>query len=178
MVTGAPTVLAAVLTAAAAGAQPAAPEPGQRVRVTLAPAGQAGPATLVGTLARIDADTLSLRLADGRLETVASGDVGRLERSRGHGSRWRRGLKGAAIGAGLVLAAAAVWGVTSDAPEKDVGAGFWLFLYTPAAARIGLSVGLGLAPPERWERLEPSRPGRATGVGRHAPGGIQVSVRF
>lgn len=172
-------IVAMILAAnAAAGAAPRADE-SLGEKVDLAPAGEpARPHLLVGTRARPDSGELDLRLTDGRAASTTNAATLSPEGGRAARSRWHRGLKGAAIGAAAALTATLSWWALTDDPEKDLGLGFGLFLYTPAAAGLGLSIGLALPPAQLEDELSPPRASLAAGLRRHAPRGLQLSLRF
>jgi hypothetical protein len=152
-----------LLLVAAAVSPPAGVEPpqgrppadaGSTIRVTYdqAEPGRAGKSkrTVVGTLLRLDDREILLRGEDGASTVVRSDRVLRLEVAQGRHHRGRGAAIGAAVGAALGLVGTAVWRSGCSDPECDLGLGFGLLLYTPAAAGAGALVGVALPPARRW----------------------------
>lgn len=146
-------VLAVTLSGAAvrpAVAQIDSLRPGMRLRVE-----RRGDSVLDGRLAALTDDSLTLTLADSSRSAVAWRDVFRVRVDRGPASVGRRGMRGAAVGVVVGLAA----GFTAGVKECETG------LFTKgqceAASAIGGAVGgfilgfvVGAAiPGERWETL-------------------------
>lgn len=152
-------VLALVLAGAVElSAQHTAPNPGERVRVTLSSADSRllftpPPPPLVGTVLGIERDTLRLRLTPGAGQAwLPLREVVGIEVSRGPVSRFEGMLRGLARGAlqGFVLAPL-VYLATRDSDRALEGG---LIVVGVSAASGG--VAGAIAPGERWQPLEPA----------------------
>jgi hypothetical protein len=143
-------------------------EPGARVRVA---AEAVAPKRMVGTLVRLDADSMQLRLSDvDELARVPREAITKVEISRGRRSRGRGALYGAlaglAVGAGAVLA-------TPRCEEPDCweifSKGEGAALVGGLGAGLGALVGLAIPPGEKWESVPIAQisvvPGRRGYVG-------------
>ncbi len=123
-----------------------------RVTYDQAEPGRAGESksSVVGRLLRLGDREILLRGEDGASVVIRSDRVLRLEVAQGRHHRGRGAAIGAAVGAALGLVGTAVWRSGCSDPECDVGLGFGLLLYTPAAASAGALVGVALPPARRW----------------------------
>jgi hypothetical protein len=115
---GLPLLLALIIPLAAEGQQPGTPDPGARVRVTVA-ADEGRPTRIVGTLVALTRDEITLRSpADDGLEfRVPRISVTQVEVSQGQRTRWLRGLGLGFLGG---AAAGAVFGFVLDEDGNDL----------------------------------------------------------
>lgn len=129
---------------------------GTRVRIVTAGTAETGHSSktrVVGTVTRPAAASLVLRTDAGDEVLVPHEAIRQIEVSRGHRSRGRGALVGAALGAATGVLASLAWGASCGGDECRLGTGFGLLLYTPLAALAGGGMGAALPPGERWERL-------------------------
>jgi hypothetical protein len=151
---------------------------GDKVRVTIAPAGAADPnrkpGRTVGRLVGIDADRVTLDEAPGRM-VVARDSVLRLERQ----ARKSRKAKGALVGFAIGAAAGVVTYYTfAGQCEDSVATGCYYLTYalvSGAAFGIpGAGIGALVAPGDRWEAARPL----GAVAARPRSVGLRLSLRF
>ena len=148
--------------------QPAAVQPGQRVRVRLATA--AAP-EVVGVVRVMTSDSLTLEQESGAnagtTTTIPLAGISRLQVSRGRHSTWGKGLL---FGAGVGAVAGAIVGLASgnseglfNSPSFDAALG--VIVFAPTGAVIGTVVG-AMTRTERWETVPiPLGAGRSSAAG-------------
>ena len=139
------------------------PNTGVRVRVT------SGAVTLVGELASLSQNELSLNVGGGGSRSMPLSQVQVLERSLGTGTHWQRGLL-IGLAGGASVAATYILSKNSDdipcaillpiicwffLPPLDAGEPF---LVTSGLGLVGLGIG-ALMKTESWETIVDSNPG-------------------
>lgn len=162
-------LLLGVLAHPPAGAQPTAQEEasiGQRVRVTLVPAGE----RLVATLVATGDDRMTVQpVSSSERKEIRWADVGGLQVSRG-----RRGntLKGVLAGAAAWAATVGLMAAFDTLDESGLGEPLVIGGYLATGALVG-----SLVKTERWSEVPLPSAGRVGS--RSRPGlRLQVAVRF